>query len=94
MLRDLYPKPTNLPNRQNVLPTVKLEEYLRSCGRKKNNREKMAALFVQVLPFVRGGNQNLYSVGRGAWGGLLPDFFFCSLFLVQQTTSEIGHGVK
>ena len=31
--------------------------------------------------------------GRGG-GGMLPDFFFCSLFLVQQTTSRIGHRVK
>ena len=33
---------------------------------------------------------------RAAWGvgggeGALPDFFFCSLFPVQQTTSGIGH---
>ena len=27
-------------------------------------------------------------------GGMLPDFFFCSLFPVQQTTSGIGHRVK
>ena len=25
---------------------------------------------------------------------MLPDFFFCSLFPVQQTTSGIGHRVK
>ena len=25
---------------------------------------------------------------------MLPDFFFCSLFPVQQTTSVIGHRVK
>ena len=25
---------------------------------------------------------------------MLPDFFFCSFFPVQQTTSEIGHRVK
>ena len=31
----------------------------------------------------------------GGWGGgMLPDFFFCSLFPVQQTTSGIGHRVK
>ena len=57
---DLYPKLTNLRNLQYVLPTVKLEEHLRSCGHNKNNREKMAALFLKVLPFVQGGNQNLY----------------------------------
>ena len=28
----------------------------------------------------------------GGWG-MLPDFFFCSLFPVQQTTSGIGHRV-
>ena len=28
------------------------------------------------------------------WGGALPDFFFCSLFPVQQTTRGIGHRVK
>ena len=33
------------------------------------------------------------SVGGGG-GGMLPDFFFCSLFPVQQTTSGIGHRVK
>ena len=33
------------------------------------------------------------SVGVGG-GGMLPDFFFCSLFPVQQTTSGIGHRVK
>ena len=27
-------------------------------------------------------------------GGAPPDFFFCSLFLVQQTMSGIGHRVK
>ena len=26
--------------------------------------------------------------------GMLPDFFFCSFFPVQQTTSGIGHRVK
>ena len=34
---------------------------------------------------------------RAAWGGgggMLPDFLFCSLFPVQQTTSGIGHDVK
>ena len=31
-------------------------------------------------------------VGDGR--GMLPDFFFCSLFPVQQTTSGIGHRVK
>ena len=32
---------------------------------------------------------------RGVWGGgALPDFFVCSLFPVQQTTSGIGHRVK
>ena len=35
---------------------------------------------------------------RAVWGvgggGMLPDFFFCSLFPVQQTTSGIGHRVK
>ena len=30
--------------------------------------------------------------GRG--GGALPDFFFCSLFPVKQTTSGIDHRVK
>ena len=30
----------------------------------------------------------------GGGGGMLPDFFFCSLFPVQQTTSGIGHSVK
>ena len=31
----------------------------------------------------------------GGWGGgMLPDFFFCSLFPIQQTTSGIGHRVK
>ena len=34
------------------------------------------------------------SVGGGGAGGMLPDFFFCSLFPVQQTTSGIGHRVK
>ena len=28
------------------------------------------------------------------WGGMLPDFFFCSLSPVQQTTSGIGHRVN
>ena len=28
------------------------------------------------------------------WGDMLPDFLFCSLFPVQQTTSGIGHRVK
>ena len=28
------------------------------------------------------------------WGGMLPDFFFCSLFPVQQTTSGIGNRIK
>ena len=35
--------------------------------------------------------------GGGVWGvggDMLPDFFFCSLFPVQQTTSGIGHRVK
>ena len=32
--------------------------------------------------------------GVGGGGGMLPDFFFCSLFPVQQTTSGIGHRVK
>ena len=32
------------------------------------------------------------SVGGG--GGVLPDFLFCSFFLVQQTTSGIGHRVR
>ena len=27
-------------------------------------------------------------------GGALPDFFFCSIFPVQQTTSGIDHRVK
>ena len=27
-------------------------------------------------------------------GGMLPDFFFSSLFPLQQTTSGIGHRVK
>ena len=30
----------------------------------------------------------------GGRGGALPDFLFCSLFPVQQTTSGIGHRVK
>ena len=34
---------------------------------------------------------------RAVWGvgggGMLPDFLFCSLFPVQQTTSGIGHRV-
>ena len=30
--------------------------------------------------------------GAGGWGAL-PDFLFCSLFPVQQTTSGTGHGV-
>ena len=31
----------------------------------------------------------------GGWGGgMLPDFLFCSIFPVQQTTSGIGHRVK
>ena len=34
-------------------------------------------------------------VGKGGGGGVaLPDFFFCSLFPVQQTTSGIGHRVN
>ena len=32
--------------------------------------------------------------GVGGGGGMLSDFFFCSLFPVQQTTSGIGHRVK
>ena len=31
---------------------------------------------------------------RGGEGGALPDFLFCSLFPVQQTTSGTGHHVK
>ena len=27
----------------------------------------------------------------GGGGGMLPDFLFCALFPVQQTTSGIGH---
>ena len=34
------------------------------------------------------------AVGGVGGGGMLPDFFFCSLFPVQQTTSGIGHRVK
>ena len=30
-------------------------------------------------------------MGVGGGGGMLPDFLFCSLFSVQQTTSGIGH---
>ena len=30
----------------------------------------------------------------GGGGGMLPDFVFCSIFPVQQTTSGIGHRVK
>ena len=32
--------------------------------------------------------------GWGGGGGMLPDFLFCSLFPVQQTTSGISHRVK
>ena len=32
--------------------------------------------------------------GEGGEGGALPDFLFCSLFPVQQTTSGIGHRIK
>ena len=30
----------------------------------------------------------------GGGGGMLPDFFFCYIFPVQQTTSGIGNRVK
>ena len=32
-------------------------------------------------------------MGEGG-SSMLPDFLFCSLFPVQQTTNEIGHRVK
>ena len=31
---------------------------------------------------------------RGGGGATLPDFFFCSLIPLQQTTSGIGHRVR
>ena len=35
----------------------------------------------------------MWGVGEGG-GDMLPDFFFCSLFPVQRTTSGIVHRVK
>ena len=45
-----------------------------------------------LLPDIILLTQGYYFGGLG--GGMLPDFFFCSLFPVQQTTSGIGHRVK
>ena len=52
---------------------------------KARNTLQASRDFIYFLPTSSGG---------GGGGGMLPDFLFCSLFPVQQTTSGIGHRVK
>ena len=56
----------------------------------------LASYFLVPLLFVyfQVNNGVLYFLNYEDNGGMPPDFFFCSLFPVQQTTSGIGHRLK
>ena len=54
------------------------------------NRAVVAVLLTRTI-YIIFSERAVWGVGGG---GMLPDFFFCSLFPVQQTTSGIGHRVK
>ena len=55
----------------------------RVCTIAATSLPSLPGMYVSTVYFLRTS-----SVGGGRGGGMLPDFFFCSLFPVQQETLD------
>ena len=69
-----------------------MEEIRGTVDAARHRQEKREAARLGNLLSHTEASSSIFFWGGG--GGALPNFIFCSLFPVQQTTSGIGHRVE
>ena len=71
-------------------PTLNVLTFLLLTGGCSEGLGAFRFFFKHTFYFLFFSERAVWWVG----GGMLPDFFFCSFFPAQQTTSGIGHRVN